>query len=119
MSGLCQAPIGQDRPDSEFGLQRAEFECPSETFPKSEGGHYSTPPRLRNGRRTVLLRLRNSRLRNSRALETDKLAYTHTIKYAANLNNIETTGSLTVVWDCLCSALRQACFVVRISCHLT
>ena len=80
---------------------------------------YSTPPRLRNGRRTVLLRLRNSRLRNSRALETDKLAYTHTIKYAANLNNIETTGSLTVVWDCLCSALRQACFVVRISCHLT
>ena len=52
-------------------------------------------------------------------LETDKLAYTHTIKYAANLNNIETTGSLTLVWDCLCSALRQACFVVRISCHLT
>ena len=96
-----------------------QWKGPSETFPKSEGGRYSTPPRLRNGRRTVLLRLRNSRLRNSRALETDKLAYTHTIKYAANLNNIETTGSLTVVWDCLCSALRQACFVVRISCHLT
>ena len=60
---------------------------------------YSTSPRLGNGRCTASLRLRNSRLRNSRDLETDKLAYIHTINSALNLHNIETSGSLTVVWE--------------------